>query len=130
MTEYKKKEQKQRKWEHCAEAAIHGTIFHNSRSEPAEEICLGMDKTIAGLENLKTKLTKCCRKCIVPQRREVGKEVDILRTGGVDVGVKKANGCQAELDSASSALQFHSWDGNTRVYLFSSRNCLIGKPVM
>lgn len=46
--------QEQRKWEHCAEAASHGTVFHNSCSEPAKEICLGMDETIAGLEKLKT----------------------------------------------------------------------------
>lgn len=39
----------------------------------------------------------------------VGKEVDILGTGGGgrDAGVKKANGCQAELDSDSSAMKFH-----------------------
>lgn len=54
----------------------------------------------------------CTREKTVDIQYLVGREVDILRTGGGggDVGVKKANGCQAELDSAYSAQQFHSWE--------------------
>lgn len=102
------------------------SFFWNSCSEPAEEICLGMDKTIAGLEKLKTKGEKNAAANTMYQgegdmQYSVGKVkrstfwgLVVVVRGGRWGRFKKANGCQDAFDLVSSTPRWK----NTHVHSY------------